>query len=220
MRGLLIKDYKLLTGQKRFVAIVLIAGILLFFVDEGNNYIFSVGYITFIFGFLTNATISYDEMDNGLAFLMTLPDGRSAYAKEKYVFALINMLGAWVIAVLLEILIQRQWWGRDNAGEILLSAVSVLALAALFLAVILPVSIIFGTEKGRIVIIVMGAILFLLGYFGSMAAETFQVSLDAVINAIYAQSEAALVLELLFVCIISLAISYVISSKQMRRKQF
>lgn len=34
-------------------------------------------------------TLSYDETDNGLAFLMTLPVDRKTYVREKYLFILI-----------------------------------------------------------------------------------------------------------------------------------
>ena len=47
---------------------------------------FVSGYISIVFAMFAISTISYDEYDNGNAFLFTLPFSRKEYVLSKYVF--------------------------------------------------------------------------------------------------------------------------------------
>ena len=86
MKGLMIKDAKLLKNQGKLLAVMLVvvAGIMYFATDV--NAMFIVGYITIIFAMFTATTISYDGFDNCYLFLMTLPVTRKKYVNEKYLY--------------------------------------------------------------------------------------------------------------------------------------
>ena len=71
MKGLMIKDAKLLKNQGKLLAVMLVVVAGIFATDV--NAMFIVGYITIIFAMFTATTISYDEFDNCYLFLMTLP---------------------------------------------------------------------------------------------------------------------------------------------------
>ena len=71
MKGLLIKDYKLMKNQKGYF-IVLFLLCVVFAAREGGES-FCVGFITYVCSLFCISTISYDEFDNGNAFLFTLP---------------------------------------------------------------------------------------------------------------------------------------------------
>ena len=70
MKGLLIKDLRLLGGQKTFFGalIVIAAGMTLFTEDTT----FAVGFLALVASMFSLSSISYDEMDNGNAFLFCL----------------------------------------------------------------------------------------------------------------------------------------------------
>ena len=70
MKGLLIKDYKLILNQKNFfcLMIALSVGMLLF----SDDVIFPLGFLIFVISLFTISTISYDDYNNGYAFLFTL----------------------------------------------------------------------------------------------------------------------------------------------------
>ena len=87
MKGMLIKDLRLLKNQGKTLLLMLfvVAIFMNFITDVGPSFI--VGYITIIFSLFTATTISYDEFDNCYLFLMTLPITRKKYVNEKYVFA-------------------------------------------------------------------------------------------------------------------------------------
>ena len=82
MKGLLVKDFKLMKGQKNFFLIIAaIAASTAFFSDDTS---FFMGFLPFILSMFALSTISYDEFDNGNAFLFTLPISRTGYTIEKY----------------------------------------------------------------------------------------------------------------------------------------
>ncbi len=71
MKGLLIKDFRLMKTQIRmFLIFIAIAVAMAISADDTS---FMIGFITFVFSLFTLSTISYDEFDNGNAFLFTLP---------------------------------------------------------------------------------------------------------------------------------------------------
>ena len=81
MKGLLIKDLKLLKGQKNFFVVLIVIAIVLSVSMSSPSFV--IGYMTFIGAVFTLSTISYDEFDNGNAFLFTLPFSRMDYVIEK-----------------------------------------------------------------------------------------------------------------------------------------
>lgn len=79
MKGLFVKDLKLMSGQKKFLALVfLLACVLL----TTNSATFVINYLTIFCSILVVSTISYDEFDNGNAFLFTLPISRKEYVRK------------------------------------------------------------------------------------------------------------------------------------------
>ena len=84
MKGLLIKDLKLMKVQKNFFFMIFAVGIgMAVFTD---NISFIIGYISVVSAMFTLSSISYDEFDNGSAFLFSLPISRKDYVMEKYMF--------------------------------------------------------------------------------------------------------------------------------------
>ena len=157
MKGLLIKDVKLMLGQKKFFVVVVGLGI--FFMMSNANPVSGVSYITMLLSIFTLSTISYDEFDNGMAFLMTLPIERKTYALEKYVFAgltsIISAVGtsalAYIFGMVMDIPV--------DMVEVIGVACAIVLVSWLMLSVTIPLQIKFGAEKGRIaMILAMGAI--------------------------------------------------------------
>ena len=74
MKGLLIKDFKLMKMQKNFFIMIVVISFVVSLLTEDVT--FMLGFISFITSLFTISTISYDEFDNGNAFLFTLPIDR------------------------------------------------------------------------------------------------------------------------------------------------
>ena len=95
MKGLLIKDYKLMLGQKSFLGMAALMAVLYLIIYKDP--IVAVIFITVMCTMFTVSTLSYDEYENGMAYLFTLPISRNTYVLEKYAFALVNCIVTGVI---------------------------------------------------------------------------------------------------------------------------
>ncbi len=85
--------------QKNFMFLILmiVIGMLMF----GDDIIFPLGFLCFVASLFTISTISYDDYDNGNAFLFTLPITRKSYVIEKYFLGIIFSCITWLVAVIL-----------------------------------------------------------------------------------------------------------------------
>lgn len=156
MKGLFLKDLMLMKVQKRFFLLIFAAAIIIGFTMD--NISFAIGYLCFLLPFYSLSTISYDEFDNGNAFLFTLPITRAGYVAEKYLFAAASGVGGAAAASILAFCM------GGVPGEVFSTVAGVLAVALVFLAVMLPLQLKFGAEKARIVML-LGA--------GTVAALAF-----------------------------------------------
>ena len=100
MLGLIEKDLRLTLARKQTLIIFFIMALVMGLSMNGS---FIIGYLTMLATIIAVGTISYDEFDNGFAFLMTLPFDRRTYVREKYLFSLI-MAGFVLAQVLLPLL--------------------------------------------------------------------------------------------------------------------
>ena len=82
MKAMLIKDWKLMKGQKQFIFILFI--FLAVFGATSNNLGFLISYMTLMATIFSISTISYDEYNNGMVYLLALPISRRKYVEEKY----------------------------------------------------------------------------------------------------------------------------------------
>ena len=69
MKGLFVKDIELMKQQKQFFILVVVMEVILNLAGSGSVS-FATGYFTIVTAIFAITTISYDEFDNGLAFLM------------------------------------------------------------------------------------------------------------------------------------------------------
>lgn len=102
MKGLLVKDFKLMMLQRNFFLLILVIVIgMMAFTDD---VVFPLGFLSFVVSLFTLSTISYDDFDNGNAFLFTLPITRNDYVIEKYSLGLLFGCVAWILATVLGVI--------------------------------------------------------------------------------------------------------------------
>lgn len=217
MRGLLIKDLLLLKNQLRFFLLFffLSAGMLLADFDS----VFVINYVTLIFSLFTLSSISYDEFDNGYAFLFTLPISRNQYAAEKYVFGLVTGGTAWITVTIFAVIMNLAR-GRAGAGELVVMAFLYLFISFLFLAAVVPVQLKFGAEKGRLVLILLIGVIFAAGFIVVKAAKAFQLDLSSAADSVTAFSIGPVMIVLFLISLAAVFVSYLVSVKIMKKKQF
>lgn len=220
MKGLWIKDLKLMMVQKKslFVILLVAVGILLFSEDET----FPIGYISFLISISAVSTISYDEFDNGNTFLFTLPVSRKGYTLEKYLFSIIVGILAVICAVFLITIVTMQ---KGTFGirleDILITAAINIPILFLFEAIILPFKLKYEAEKGRIAMIAaIGAIVVILIFLQKTIFELLGMDiLNQMINQL-AFNETKTWITIYATAIIIWFISLKISEKIMINKEF
>lgn len=170
MLGLLKKDMRLVMLQKVFFLIVIAMPVLLSSTWENQ---FAVGYCTMLCAYFTVTTLSYDEMNHGLSFLLTLPVNRRIYVAEKYLLGFLLGVGGWLISMLTTSGCMIAAGTMDFSVEYFPELLTFLAVMCIFLCVMLPLQFKFGAERGRLAIIIL--FLFIFGTAKIMEeAETFK----------------------------------------------
>lgn len=218
MKGLLVKDFKLMMLQKNFLLLILavVIGMMIF----TDNVIFPLGFLSFLVSLFTLSTISYDDFDNGNAFLFTLPITRNNYVIEKYFLGLLLGCIAWILATVLGIIATVL---KDilPVADLVQSSLIILSIMIVVQAIMLPFQLKFGGDKGRIAII---------GTFGALAvfsiaivkgAEAiFNVDLVSLLDNLPTISMGILITITIIIALLMLLISMKISLSIMNKKEF
>ncbi len=169
MKALLIKDWKLLMSQKQFFLVtIVIVGAFLF---TARNPAFVVSYATIMYTVFTISTISYDDYHNGMSFLMTLPVSRTDYVAEKYTFGILMGSGTSAVVMAAAAAVFKVRDTGLSAEELLLSVMTAMLVAVFFLAFTIPVQLKFGAEKGRMALMAVSMLCFVLVMGGAVLAE-------------------------------------------------
>ena len=177
MKGLFVKDIELMKQQKQFFILVVVMGVILNLAGGSGSVSFATGYFTIVTAIFAITTISYDEFDNGLAFLMTLPVTRKQYVAEKYLLGAGLTAAAWGIATITGVICKGVAELQGCLSETIIGSLIDIPLALLMLAVSLPLVIHFGAEKGRYIAMVMWVIIIAVVY---VLIKTMGLSADAV----------------------------------------
>lgn len=219
MKGLLIKDIRLLASQKNFFAMVIVIALIVMITTE--NPVFAVGYVTFLFPMFTLSTISYDDFDNGYAFLFTLPVTKKGYTFEKYIFGLLLGGIAWFCVTMITMIYQLATISGFEAKDWLISSAYMISIMVLLLSVVIPVVLKFGGDKSRIVLLlIMGAIIAIAFALNSFL-DSLQMNLGEGFGKAISLMNSGLMLGGVFVIlIVILLISVRISMRIMERKEF
>lgn len=167
MKGLLLKDFKLMMNQKNYFLMMVVIGLCMGAVYDPS---FTISYLTFMGGNFVLSTISYDEFDNGYAFLFTLPITRHLYVYEKYIFSFLTSSSIWLISNVITISyelaqhhpIGLEWW---------ITSFSVLVVLLSMSFLMIPFHLKYGGEKGRIVMMISFGAVFVALYFCSTLVE-------------------------------------------------
>ena len=211
MKGLLIKDLKLMRAQIVFFALVPVVGAV--FVVPAGEMSMGFGYITAISGLIGVTTINYDSYDNGFAYLFTLPISRRGYVKEKYIFATLSSvavvmaIGLFMWALMAVSHPEAAYAFADFLGD--MEDSYLIALTAV--AFMLPVFLKFGAEKSRFVILIIAGIFMgvMIGVSQAEALRDIELSGGHWVRVITP-----------VLCLAWLCASYLISVRIMEKKEF
>lgn len=157
MKGLLVKDFRFLLGQKS--SLLIFVGIGLYFLLTGVDVSFALMFTVMMASILATSSISYDSFDNGMAFLMTLPIQKKTYVISKYIFSLLVVVMMSGIIVLLAAIGANM--GLEHLNLVDMKGILVVAavFATVMLSLMTPIYIIFGGENARMAILAVYGII-------------------------------------------------------------
>ena len=216
MLGLIEKDLRLTLTRKQTLLIFFVMALIMGWTMDGS---FLIAYLTMLATIVAVGTISYDEFDNGFAFLMTLPFDRKTYVREKYLFCLILAAAAWCIGAVLYGIgstVRHQAVILTDELPMLLALIPVLYLSA---AIMIPLQLKYGSEKSRIVLFILFGIIAIL-IFGSKTLFDSSNTLAGLAASLDGISPAVVLPVLTAVCALAAFASYLCSVRIMEKKEF
>lgn len=218
MKAMMIKDLNFLKGQKQFFGALLIMVIL--FAVVQNNPSFSISYVTIMFSILSLTTMSYDDYENGMCYLLTLPISRREYVKGKYLFGILSALCGLAGASLL-VFVSMQLKGMSYPWEEWKAvAIACIILITATLAFTTPIQLKFGAEKSRMAIMGVygagGLVVFALWKL----CEALEIDLEEVMDSAFVENITTTVLGIVLSCSVILFLSYLISVRVLEKREF
>lgn len=217
MKGLLVKDFKLLKLQRNSIFYILI----IFFgmAMLSSNVSSSLSFFTFVFSLFPLNSVSYDEFDNGNAFLFSLPITRTGYVIEKYCFALIINSISWAFATTL-VMVIAYLKGTNNLYDIFVIALALIPVVLITISVMFPFQLKFGGDKGRVAIICTFGLVSLVVIALVKISELFHIDIVSIFNNLPVLNLSTFFVLIYIVAFVMLFISIKISMIIMNKKEF
>lgn len=168
LKGLLVKDFKFVLQNKTLLGVLLMIEVVFFAMQGISGAVFVMAYMMMGCSVLVLSTITMDEHDKSMVFLMAMPVSRKDYVLEKYVLSFFCVLSGWVMALLPCFFLR-----PDGMGELLVQSLGILAVMVLLQMVALPIQLKFGGERGRIVLVCIFAVGVLLAVFAEKTGSRY-----------------------------------------------
>lgn len=219
MKALFIKDIRIILKQQRVLicAFFAVITILAFATD---NSMYAVAFVLFLVPTMMLTTISYDTFENGMSYIMSLPVSVKDYVAEKYILTVASSL---IFNIMATILINVVLSIGKGVGimplELIVNAMLAQFMVLIYISLVLPVDIRFGTDKGMIIVVLMAVVI---GAVGPMLGN---INVDSGLMYKLSESEITSVpvntaLLLMSVGGIFAIVSYFISVKLMKQMEY
>lgn len=216
MKGLLLKDLYVIKGFGKQYGVVL-AALLVFSVVINNMSMVTI-YTIVMSGMLVLSTLSVDEAAHFDRWSLTTPAGAKNLVGEKYVLLLLTMGAGIAIGVLFNGIAGIFWEGADAGVAFFLPPVLMFTIAY---AAALPATFKAGIEKARYIYmgIMFGISIIMAGLYKMGAV--FGITLGEMEESmLFKGNGIVLTLGIAGICILALAVSYRISLKMVRNREW
>ncbi|MDD6812519.1 MAG: ABC-2 transporter permease [Lachnospiraceae bacterium] len=218
MKGLLVKDCKLLFQQKRMILLLLVCvAIVLGSVEDPS---FIIAYAAILMLMMALGTISYDEFDNGYSFLFTLPISRKEYVAGKYILCSVYCLFTGVVAAIACAVVMVVRQKSAVSVDMVQSAICIIAVSFMILALLLPIMLKYGPEKSRIFTFAIVGVVVVFGIILGKLQEYLSIDISKVDNFLKKIGDTGFTIATVFVAVLAVMVSFVISVRIMEKKEF
>ncbi len=217
MKGFLIKDFCLAFRNRRTMVLMLVFCTVMSFSMDGA---FMISYSIMMAGIVGLGTISYDEYDNCLPFLMSLPIDSRSYVRGKFLFCLLCELFGAAVGMVFFYLSGMIRGTVPEITEALAIAGGTIPILLVMLTIMIPVQLKYGIERSRI------AMLLIYGGFAAVAviAGMKREALSPVINTLNTflnnHSGAMIAGCYALICAVICLVMYLLSIRVMEKKEF
>ncbi|MCR5585448.1 MAG: ABC-2 transporter permease [Lachnospiraceae bacterium] len=218
MKGLLVKDAMVVFAQrKKFIILFIGISLMLSFKMDAT---FIVSYLCLIGMILGLNAYNYDENNNGMPFIMTLPSTRKAYALEKHLFSMMTVTVFWLLGLIMQFFANMiQKVDMDFATQF----PTYLKFWVLFLAftsIVTFVEIRFGTERSRIVILLAGGLCFVIAAYGRQLLMNLGVDVSGITDLIASVPPTVLTAAEILLIAAAICVSAFLSMRTLEKRDF
>lgn len=218
MKGLLLKDLYIIRGFEKHYGLIL--ALILFFSFVMKDLSIMAMYLVIVCSMLVLSTLSIDEAVHFDKWVLTTPAGAKNLAKEKYVLLVLTM-GAGFIMGLLTSWISGRLFHADNFTTGIDGFLASILMFTIGYAVMLPVSFKVGIEKARYVYMatMLGIAGIMVGWF-KIYILSESVLLKNAADNVFMQNTNLRILSIIGICILLLTVSYRISLRVIRNRDW
>ncbi len=218
MKSLFVKDALVVFVQKKRTIILFLAvSLMLSFKMDAT---FIVSYLCLIGMILGISAYNYDEINNGMPFVMTLPATRKTYAIEKHLFSMMSVTVFWLLGLIMQYfanIIQKV--DVDFVAQFP-TYLKYLVLFLAFTSIVTFVEIRFGTEKSRIVILLGGGLCFVIAVYGQQLLKKIGVDLSGLTNLIASVPSTILTAAEILLIALAIFVSAFLSVRTLEKRDF
>ncbi len=217
MRGLMVKDLKLIMQKKKYFVIFAVLAVFLAINTDGS---FIISYLTMVGLVMAISTISSDEFDNGLPFLMTLPVSRKDYVMEKVLFSGMSVGVFWLAGGILQVIVSSVMGKKMDFAVMAMESLVFLLVFLFIMSLMIPIELHFGLEKSRMAMVMIGVICFALGILGPKLLGTLNIDPRPLASAIESIPPYVLMAGGIAVTLLALFLSVLVTTRVMEKKEF
>lgn len=210
MLGLIKKDFLMIKANLKATAIIYIIFLIMIF--QGT--LDSVFIIPLIGIMLFISTFSYDDFNNWNAFAVALPNGRKNVVKAKYIASLILTVVLSIISIASSTLISYTRNNNIDIFEIISGLMGTLLSCIIIISLLYPIIFKFGSTNGRIILFVV-----IFAFAGIIGIVSNYIDMSNFVNLIN-MLDKYWYIGIPLIAVIFLGISYLISNKIYKNKEF
>ena len=207
MIGLIIKDFLNLKKQAQIISIIVVIYMMISFL--GENVSMLVGMIMLLSAMLPLTALAYDERSGWDKFALTMPVSRREVVASKYTFAII-VIG---VASVISFISMMAFDSLDISTELIVSAF-ILSFCILYISLLLPVAFKLGAEKARYA-------MFIVAFTPVIVVSAYaKINPEGLGTNLTELNFAMIALISLTVAVVCFVISYMVSIKIYKAKEF
>ena len=217
MKGLIIKDLCVLKNQMKTLLLVLAFFIIFSIINEDATFILFL--VPFYMIMILITTFNYDEFNKWDSYCNSLPLSRKEIVKSKYILFNATSLIALILGILASFIIP-SFIENTTFESLFASIIGVAFGICLVISLLIPFYYKFGSSKGRIMLFLCMVILALL--IGAITSlDIFNnKELMNIINSLNNLNLGMFTLLLIILTVIIMSISYYISVRIYKNKEF